>query len=315
MIENTKINNTDWIVIINPNAGNKKATADLGNISDYLKVKGLNFISVFTERKLDAIELAKTNIEKGYKNIIVVGGDGTINEVVNAIFHQTKYKTNEICLGVIMIGTGNDWGKMFNIPNNYRDAIDIIANKKTFLQDAGLVKYHCDNNIKKRYFINVAGIGFDAMVLDNANKKKEKGKTSKFSYLSSLLTSLIKHRHSEIEIIADNKSFKNNVFSINVGICRYSGGGMMQVPNAIPDDGLFDLTVINKIGKIDVVRSIKRLYDGSILEHPKVNHHRAKVIKIKSDTPIKLEVDGESLGHTPFEFTIIPRSINVIVAN
>lgn len=86
----------------------------------------------------------------------------------------------------------------------------------------------------------------------------------------------------------------------------------MQTPNAIPDDGLFDLTVIKKMRKIEVIRSLKRLYDGTILDHPKVESYTGKKITINSDPEIHVEVDGESLGHSPIEFDIVPRCVQVI---
>jgi diacylglycerol kinase (ATP) len=99
---------------------------------------------------------------------------------------------------------------------------------------------------------------------------------------------------------------------MNIGIGKYNGGGMMQVPGAIADDGLFDLTVIKKISKPDVIMSLRKLYNGNIVRHPKVETYTGRSISIYSDTKILLETDGESLGHTPMEFQIIPRSVQVI---
>jgi diacylglycerol kinase family enzyme len=165
---------------------------------------------------------------------------------------------------------------------------------------------------EKRYFINIAGLGFDAVVVQNTNLQKERGRSGKALYMWNLLKGLMTYRSTQTEVIIDGKTIINRVFTISLGIGRYSGGGMMQTPHAVTDDGLFDITIINKIGKGDIILSLKKLYDGSILDHPKINGYKGRHILIDSDPLIHVEADGESLGHSPIEFNIIPRSINVI---
>jgi diacylglycerol kinase family enzyme len=114
------------------------------------------------------------------------------------------------------------------------------------------------------------------------------------------------------QIIIDGETTQADVFSINIGNGRYCGGGMRQTPNALPDDGLLDVTVINGMGKFEIVRNLKILYDGTILSHPKIVGYKCKNIKVSSDSIMYIEADGESLGHTPAEFTIIPSGINIV---
>jgi len=254
-----------------------------------------------------------SHIEMGYKKLIVVGGDGTMNEVVNGIFRQKRYPTPEISLGMITVGTGNDWGRMFSIPHDYAGAIATIKMENGFIQDAGVVRYFNGEDEEKRYFVNIAGIGFDALVVSKTNKLKESGKGGPLAYLKSILTSLVKYKYTRTTIKIDSKEISNNIFNISIGICKYNGGGMMQLPEAVPDDGLFDITVINKIRKHDVVLNLKRLYNGTINKHPLVDTYRGKSVYIESNPHIHLETDGESLGHSPFTFDIIPRSIRVLV--
>jgi len=241
-----------------------------------------------------------------------VGGDGTMNEVANGVIQQKVCETTEITLGMITVGTGNDWGRMFGIPTNYREAIRTLLRNNTFIQDAGMVKYLNESNTESRYFVNIAGLGFDAEVVRKSNRLKEKGRGGPLLYLVTLITSLINYKHVNALISVDGLDIENKIFSINVGICKYSGGGMIQIPNAIPDDGLFDMTVINPMRKTKIIRSLKRLYDGTITEHPKVDSYTGKSIRVESSDKIRLETDGETLGHTPIEFTIIPKSIKVI---
>ncbi|MCF8218577.1 MAG: diacylglycerol kinase family lipid kinase [Bacteroidales bacterium] len=303
-----------WYVIINPNAGSRKGEQDWPAIRDLLISRGLKFEYTFSEYHKHAISLASRAIENGYRHLLAVGGDGTINEIVNGIFKQAVVSTTDIILGVLTIGTGNDWGRMFDIPMDYEKAIDIISAEKVFYQDVGLVQYKNGSGSDYRYFINIAGIGFDAIVAKKTNSLKALGKSNSFSYLTSLFSSLLKYKHHKSEIIVDESKHKLNtsLFSMNVGICQYNGGGMKQVPNAIPDDGLFDLTIISKVRKFSVFRHLQKIYRGTHLSLPYVKSFQAKTVIITSNSPINLEVDGESLGHTPMEFSIIPSGIKVI---
>jgi len=304
--------NKEWLVIINPNAGRRKGSRDWKKIRSLLVKHGFNFHEISTERPGHATEISKKFIEEGYKRIIVVGGDGTLNEVINGLFQQTRYPTIEITFGMISIGTGNDWGRMLKIPVDYEEAIITIKECKTFIQDAGIVSYRDDDNNVDRYFVNIAGLGFDAIVTKKANRLKERGKGGPLLYFATIFSSLLNYRYVNAVINIDGKNYKNKIFSMNIGIGKYNGGGMMQVPGAIADDGLFDLTVINKISKPDIIMSLRKLYNGNIVHHRKVETFTGRSISIDSDTKILLETDGESLGHTPMEFQIIPKSVQVI---
>jgi len=305
-------NNKEWYVIVNPNAGRKKGKKDWAIIANLLNRYGISFKHIFTEAKHHAIELSTRAIEKGSRKILVVGGDGTMNEVVNGVFRQSDVPTTDIILGMITVGTGNDWGRMFNIPIEYEPAIQVIRNEDIFLQDTGIIKFYSGTDIKERFFVNIAGLGFDALVVKRSNRQKEKGRSSKALYFLTLLRSLLWYRYTNTSIEIDGKKIQNDTFTISLGIGKYSGGGMIQTPEAIADDGLFELTLVKRMRKGEIIRSLKRLYNGTILDHPKVEGYTGSRIKIDSDPLIHVEADGESLGHSPIEFNIIPRSINIV---
>jgi YegS/Rv2252/BmrU family lipid kinase len=312
-VTGTKGKDQGWLVIVNPNAGRRRGLLDWEKISGYLRRYDLDFEPVFTERPGHATEIAIEYIERdGYRKVTVVGGDGTMNEVVNGIFHQKRFRTTDITLGMITVGTGNDWGRMFGIPSDYEEAVKVLTRNQTFIQDAGIVRYCNEEESEKRYFVNIAGMGFDAEVARKTNRMKQKGKGGVLLYFYNIFTSLINFRHVEALINVDGLDVENKIFSMNVGICKYNGGGMIQAPNAVPDDGLFDLTVIRKLSKPNVILSLKRLYNGTIDKHPKVDSYTAKSIRVESRHTIRLETDGESLGHTPIEFNIIPKSVKIL---
>lgn len=304
-----------WIAIVNPNAGGGKCGRDWPKIKALLINSKLDFEFILTERKFHAMVLSRKYITQGYRNFIVVGGDGTLNEIINGIFAQTAIETANITIGMIPVGTGNDWSRMFNIPRNYEEAIQTLILGNTFTQDVGRVYFTRKDKKARRFFINIAGMGFDAMVAQKSNDLKERGKSGKLLYFWNILIGLFGYSHFSASVNIDGQISECDIFSMNIGICKFSGGGMKQVPNAIADDGIFDLTIIKKIGRFNVIKSLPLLYNGKIVNHPKVMALNGKNIKIESTMPIFLETDGESLGNAPFEFEIIPRSIQVITAS
>jgi YegS/Rv2252/BmrU family lipid kinase len=302
------------LVIINPNAGRKLGQRDWPVISKLLEDAGIPFGHEFTKGRFGAQALARDAASKGCKNIITVGGDGTFNEVVNGILLQKETDSKQISLAFIPVGTGNDWGKMYSLPSEYSEAVKVISENNTVLQDAGLVSYNTDKGIEERYFANVAGIGLDAVVVFDTNLRKERGSGGKTAYLLSLLKAMLRYSSLKAKIVMDGDIvFEGYLYSANVGICKYSGGGMQQVPNAIPDDGLFDITIISKVSKGKVILNVKGLYDGSFTKLKEVSTHRGASIQIDSTDPLLLEVDGESLGRPPFNFSILEKVLKIVV--
>jgi len=303
----------EWFVIVNPNAGKRKGEKDWLEIAAQLTAAGIQFVSVFTEHRGHAVVLTRKYVENGYRNIIVVGGDGTLNEVVNGIFTQAHVPSEKITLAMIPVGTGNDWCRMFNIPGDYRQAIKLITKRKIFTQDTGTIKYiSSEGEEKTRYFINMAGMGFDALVTKKTNTQKDLGKSNPMSYMVNLLSSLFVYTSTKVTILLDGEKVISDIFSMSVGICQYNGGGMKQAPDALPDDGLFDLTLIKPIGKFKIIRNIIKLFDGSFTNLPEVSTFRSSKIIIHSEPSMFMEADGESLGHTPFVFNILRQSLNVV---
>jgi YegS/Rv2252/BmrU family lipid kinase len=303
----------DWLVIVNPNAGNGRGRKDWHVIENHLHNSGLKFNYQFTTGKGHATELSFEGITQGYRNFITVGGDGTLNEVVNGIFRNKNCNPCDTTIGLIPVGTGNDWGKMFGIPLDHAEAVKIIDEGKEMLHDVGIIIYHEGQECVTRYFINIAGMGFESEVVRRTNYLKEKGWGGRLIYLYNLLITLFSYKFKKAVITIDsNDRITTPVFSINIGNGRYCGGGMRQTPEALPDDGLLDVTIIKAMGKLEIIRNLIILYNGKILEHPKIEGFRGKKICIDSESLIYTEADGESLGHSPAEFGIIPAGIRII---
>jgi len=307
----------DWLVIVNLHAGSKKGERDWHKIKKLLIDAGLEISVVTTEKPHHATEItAKYIDENGVRNIIVVGGDGTMNEVVNGIFKQKTAKTTDITIGLITIGTGNDWGRHYGMSDDYKKMVDAIVSGKTFVQDVGKVKYSHTHKKEDRYFVNIAGMGYDALVAKKTNVSKQQGRGGMLIYLINLMQSLFQYNHTQLTITADGKIvFSGKVFSMSIGICKYNGAGMMQLPFAISNDGLFDVTLIKKTSKLKVMRNIKNLYDGSFVNMKEVETFTGTnfIIEATPANTLFLETDGESLGHSPLFFEIVPKAIKLIV--
>ena len=306
------MSNSDWIAMVNMAAGGGKTKKDWPQIAHILQEEGIPYQPFFTDRRLHASIIARNKIREGYSKIIVVGGDGTMNEVINGVFSQKRVHTTEVMLGMISVGTGNDWARTFNIPSDYKGAVRTIKQQKTFIQDAGLVSYLKNGKEWKRYFINIAGMGFGARVVERANRSKEKGNSGALLYFYNIFYSLIRYRAKKAVIEIDGTAYNRKVFLLNVGIGKYNGGGMIPVPHAVVDDGLYSITLIRKIGKLNVLANLKKLYNGTITNHSKVETYMARSVQINDSSKLKIETDGESLGHGPVSFEIIPRSVRVI---
>ncbi len=310
--------NYKWLVVVNPMASVGKSGKDWPVIRQKLVDAGIDFDDILTEYPRHAIEIVRNAIvEKGYRKFISVGGDGTNNEVINGIFTQDVVPTNDITMATIPIGTGNDWRRTFNIPLEYDDVIEIIKTGNVFVHDIGKLTYYNDGDPKTRYFLNAAGTGLDEMVCSSTNLMKQQGKGGTIRYLISVVKCLFKYKITHVQVTMDDEMvFDDNILSLSVGNCRYNGGGMMMMPNAIPDDGLLDVTVIRKVSIFKFAANVKNIYDGSFIHKIKeVQTFRGKKIRIVSIPPhsLMVETEGENLNNSPFDFEILPKAINVIV--
>lgn len=303
-----------WMVIVNPKAGSGKGLQDWPVISNRMYASGLHFTCLFTEHKYHATELTVKAINDGYRNIVAVGGDGTIHEVVNGIFIQKKVPTTEVALAVIPAGTGNDWVRMYGISKTYSEAVRSLVEKRTVLQDVAAVSYYETRVKHTRYMANVAGLGYDAVVNMKYNNLKDEGKYGKWLYLRSAMSTFARYSPVSFKIRTDGKEFyRGMVFSGAVGIGKYNGGGMQQTPDAAVDDELMDLTIIKKMSKLRIARNFKLLYTGNIYSVKDVLHCQCKKIEIDTFPESRIEIDGEAVGTSPFVFELVPHAIRVVV--
>jgi len=310
--------NTKWLVVVNPKASVGKAEKDWPEIKQLLIEAGLDFDDILTEYPRHAIEIVRNAIvEQGYRKFISVGGDGTNNEIINGIFTQDVVPTTEITMAALPIGTGNDWRRTFDIPLEYEEVVKIIKTGRIFAHDIGKLTYYNDGDPKIRYFLNAAGTGLDEMVCHSTNQMKQQGKGGTIRYLISLVKCILTYKVTRVQLEIDDKMvFDDKILSLSIGNCRFNGGGMMMMPNAIPDDGLFDVTVIKKVSIFKFAANVKNIYDGSFINKiNEVKTFKGKKIRIVSIPPhsLRVETEGENLNNSPFDFEILPKAINMVI--
>ena len=305
----------EWYVIANPTAGNGKVKKDWPAIEEKLMTSLPVGEVGFTAYRGHAIHLAQQALNAGYKKIIAIGGDGTNHEVINGIMWQNSVDRSSILYALIPVGTGNDWIKTYGIPNSIDGAIQIIQQGHYRFQDVGLATYHKHGKQLSRYFVNVAGMAYDGYICQKMEAKPE-AISNKFSYLWLVFKCLFQYKLRKAKVLIDGeRKVSGKFYTINVGICKYSGGGMQFVPHAVPDDGLLALTTAGELSKLGVLLNTPRFYNGKVGQHPKVETYQCTTIDVEADEdmPTLLEADGEYLGTTPVHFQLIPKAIKVIV--
>jgi YegS/Rv2252/BmrU family lipid kinase len=301
-----------WYIIANPVSGGGATQKRWPQIEQLLQQMGFSYTVQFTEYRGHATRLAEDAILKGHRNIMGVGGDGTNHEIINGIIGQSFVSPLEVLYTIMPVGTGNDWARTFGIPFDPQKRLERLLEGNTAFQDIGLVKYMRDGQPQQRYFAGVAGLAYDGYI-GKALDKDRPTALSRLQYLAMVAKYLFKYELSEAAIQFDGQTARDFFYTINVGLCRYSAGGMQLVPHAIPDDGLFALTFARKLPKYEVLLMTPRFYNGTILSHRKVEGHQAKSIRVDhiGDTPTLLEADGEFLGQTPVEFTLLEKALKI----
>jgi|TARA_B100000497_G_scaffold7310_1_gene7242 YegS/Rv2252/BmrU family lipid kinase len=296
-----------FFIVVNPHSGNSNFKKSWEKITYILKLKNINFSYSFTEYRKHEVILVDKAIEQGYRNIISVGGDGTLHHVVNGIMKQRYIKTSKIKLGVIPLGTGNDWIRTYNIPNSIEKSIDVILKNTTVLQDIGCITLL---NGKKEYFNNLAGTGYDGYVVKNLNYLKKMGS---LAFLVSGLYSLFSYKKTKYKIIINNKTINEQCLMILFGICKYSGGGLRVTKDPNPKDGLLDITIVKNISFLDLLFNIPKLYNGDIIHHRKVTNYKTRELKILDNYNSTIEADGEIIGNGSLNVTIKQNAVLFLI--
>jgi len=290
--------------IINPIAGHGRSSRVMDKMKSILAQKGIPFHGATTTYPGHATKLAKEAIEKGFRDIIAVGGDGTVFEVVNGLIDTNG------SLGVIPTGTGNDFAHGLHLPMDPFDALEVILNGQKKPIDIGTAN--------EKVFINVAGTGFDADVLMTMEKirkmKISKILKGKLTYLISTLSTLLQYQFRDVTIEVDGKVYHRKILLVAIANGSFYGGGMQVAPKANMEDGQLDVCIISKLPKWKVPLLISEFIKGNHLRFSFVEYYRGEHVRVSSSIPIPLNIDGELAGSTPLECSLKPLSLSVFVS-
>jgi diacylglycerol kinase (ATP) len=258
----------------------------------------------------DATHAVREALENGYRTIVAVGGDGTLNEVVNGFFGDAGAPIGgDAMLGWLPSGTGGDFRRAVGIPGNLEAATRLIAGHSVRHVDAGRIEF--DGGLR-RYFLNIADCGMGGEVVARANRSSSRGGGARGTvmFLGISLSTLLRYVARAAHIEVDGTSLHRKVRSVVVANGTCFGGGMRIAPNAELDDGQFDVVIIGDTRRTRALTGIPLLYRGRHLHRSEVEVHRARTVRISCDgDPMLFDIDGEQIGTTPATLTCLPAAI------
>ncbi len=296
--------------IVNPVAGHGRAARLWRRLepiaSDLAARRGLALTAWFTEGPRHAEELARRAAAEGYDRVAVVGGDGTLNEVANGLIGTG------VAMAIVPAGTANDLIRSFPIPTKVDEAVRLAFEGRMGKMDVGLA----ETPQVRRYFVNMFGAGFDAEVAGLVNDigpvvKRFGGGVA---IPVCLVITLARYSYPRVTLKIDDQTLDvPNLIFAAVAIGRFIGNGMMLLPEAIPDDGLFDVMWAHDMKRLEILRTVLKTYSGRHVEHPRVHFTRGKTVRVESSTPLRCHLDGETGGFLPATIEVVPAALGVVL--
>jgi len=289
--------------VVNPTAGGGRGLRIWGEIERVLQDREIPVEFRLTHDRGSATELAAEVRSAGYDVVVSVGGDGTIQEVVNGLVD-----TEGNCptpLGVIPGGTGNDFSKMLGYPREPLAALEVVLGGRVRALDLG--------RYGSRYFINIAGVGFDAEVAAFLNRRPKR-LPAVLTYLYGVLVMLTRYRPAPLEVALDGMTITQNCLLVSVCNGHSHAGGMKMCPEAQPDDGTLDICVVGDVGPLETIMLLPKVFSGRHTLHSKVKTYKTDRIAIRSPRQLFVQADGEILGRLPADFEVLPGALKVIAA-
>lgn len=252
--------------------------------------------------------LAKEFSQEGYTHIIAVGGDGTLHEVINGVLNSGNTPT----VGLLPSGSGNDFAKTLNGPDNLEEVFDYIQQGYSYEIDAGKVRFMSSNGeSEERFFINISDLGIGADVVQKVNRSPRWLGTS-FIFYKAIVQSFFTYKNKHLKCDTDDWSWSGKVNSFVIANGQYFGDGMCIAPDASPSNGLFQIVIIGDITIYDYIKQVTKIKKGLKVDHPKMEYRVATALTIEAENDCGIEADGEYLGKTPCQLSILPAKLNYL---
>jgi diacylglycerol kinase (ATP) len=302
------------VFIVNPNAATGAVGKQWPRIEAMCRERLGPFPCLITSAPGDAREFARREALKGSILIVCVGGDGTLNEIVNGLMNDQGCVRDDAVVGFIPFGTGCDFRRTLCIPGDLLGAVELLAKGRAQPIDVGRLTYlDHEGRTSVRYFHNVTSFGLGGEVDERVNRAgKRVG--GFLSFLKATLISLLLYDKKRIHLKVDG-TFAETVVTWNIAVAngKYHGGGMCIAPDASARDGLFEVTIVGDLSLGEIVYHLPKLYSGRIGEVKKVRMMAGKRIEAFSEQRVLLDVDGEQPGLLPVSIDIVPGALRFIM--
>lgn len=305
---------TRWGVIYNPKAGSRKAQKRWKEIRDYMEERKVQFDYVQSEGFGSIERLARTMANNGYRTIVVVGGDGAINEAVNGIMHSEVVDKRDIALGIIPNGIGNDFARYWGLDSDdYKGAVDVLINRRLRRIDVGNFCYTEENRTICRHFVNAVYIGLGARIVRITDGTRRFWGIPLLSYLSSLILVAFERKLHRMHLKVNDEHIRGNLIAVAIGSCR----GYGLTPSAVPYNGWLDVSLIYRPELKQLISGLWMLQQGRLLNHKIVKPYRTRKVKIMRAQNAEISLDGRIWGdkHFPIEVTIDLEALTLIIPN
>jgi YegS/Rv2252/BmrU family lipid kinase len=288
------------VFLVNPASANGSTGRRWPELARRAAAAGLEGATLFSERQGHLAELAREAALGGAELLVVVGGDGSVNEVANGLAGLGRQPD----VALVPRGTGWDFSRTFAIPRSIDDAVRVALHGDVRVIDVGRASYRAwDGSDATAAFANVASAGMSGAIAKRANETT-KALGGKASYLWATFAVFSGWEATEIEVAVDGERRSGPMFDVVVANGRFFGGGLQICPDAEPDDGLFDVLTIGDVTKRDLVQTMPKMYRGTHLPHPKAELLRGSSVTVTSETALPIELDGEQPGTTPVTFEV-----------
>jgi diacylglycerol kinase (ATP) len=298
------------VFVVNPASGNGATGRAWPGIAERADAYGLAGDVLFTAGPGDAVALAEQAAGDGARLVIAVGGDGTVNEIVNGLLRGGG---NGPELAVLPQGTGDDFARTFRIPSKVEAALEVAAGSSIRTIDLGRARFlGADGRETERYFANFAGAGISgAIARRGAATSRRLG--AKAAYVWATVTVFARWTSVPMRIGLDEEIREGPMYEVIVANGVYAAGGMKIAPEARPDDGRFDAVLIGDVSKVDFVTTFPKIYRGTHGAHPKIDIVRARAVTVDPGDPLPVVLDGEQPGTTPVRFEVVPAALRLRV--
>jgi diacylglycerol kinase (ATP) len=290
-----------WVFIVNPVAGSGAAKSQLPKLEEMIKKNSIEAEIVFTEKKGHATELSGIFCDKGFRYIIGMGGDGTINEIARPLAGRA-----DIVTGLIPAGTGNDFIQILGYPNRFGvKEWDMFFKRNTIAMDLG--------SVNGMIFLNGMGLGFDAQVAsENYTDEGIVKEGFKYKYIWHIIKTLLFFREKRMTSINGIGTESTDCFINTIAIGRRFAGGFLLTPEAIADDGLLDVCSIKKLSLPERFQILLKVPEGKHINDRRVNYYQTSELKLEFQTKVPFHVDGELYFSDKFDVSLIPSGLNII---